>query len=77
MVTVIRMSEENDREDQPGAGAYAAVQKTPSPACGRTDELAPDVTSEVAGVCPRCTGTGQTCLIDLMYAEAFPSQRRH
>ncbi|MDZ7713507.1 MAG: hypothetical protein U5L06_10520 [Rhodovibrio sp.] len=47
------------------------------PACGRVQELAGDVVGEVMRACPRCTGSGPDCLIDLMYAEAFPSRQSH
>jgi hypothetical protein len=53
------------------------TDQEPEMACGRGDHLAPDVAQIVHAQCPRCMGTGSTCMIDLVYAEAFPSRRNH
>ncbi|MBK1670750.1 hypothetical protein CKO28_22285 [Rhodovibrio sodomensis] len=71
------MADENEPDD-PGAPELApASGQAGAPACGRVQDLAGDVVAEVTRACPRCAGTGPDCLIDLMYAEAFPSLRSH
>ncbi|MBK1696066.1 hypothetical protein [Rhodovibrio salinarum] len=71
------MADENDPEDPQHAELFPQGTQIAMPACGRVQDLASDVVGEVMRACPRCTGTGPDCLIDLMYAEAFPSQKRH
>jgi hypothetical protein len=72
-----QMTDENDRDDPSQGETPRTPMTTGAPACGRVQELAGDVVGEVMQACPRCTGSGTDCLIDLMYAEAFPSQQRH
>jgi hypothetical protein len=55
----------------------AAPEEAPAMTCGRGDHLAPDVAQIVRAQCPRCTGTGTACMLDLVYAEAFPSRSSH
>lgn len=72
-----QMADENDPDDPTQPEIAPAPLVAAAPACGRVQDLAGDVVGEVTRVCPRCTGTGPDCLIDLMYAEAFPSRQRH
>ncbi len=72
-----KMCDETNPED-PSRGEVAATPTiADTPACGRIQDLAGDVMGEVTRACPRCTGGGTACLIDLMYAEAFPNHHRH
>jgi hypothetical protein len=48
-----------------------------TPTCGRGAHLAADVQALVSDQCPRCSGTGPQCLVDLLYQEAFPSTETH
>ena len=72
-----QMTDDNDRDDGIQSEPARAPMTAAAPACGRVKELAGDVVGDVMQACPRCTGTGTACLIDLMYAEAFPSRERH
>ena len=71
------MADEKDPKDPTQREIAATPMTDGAPACGRVQELAGDVVGEVMRACPRCTGSGSDCLIDLMYAEAFPSQQSH
>jgi hypothetical protein len=71
------MADESDPDEHAAPERGPAARAVPSPACGRVQDLAGDVVGEVMQACPRCTGSGPDCLIDLMYAEAFPSRQRH
>jgi hypothetical protein len=74
---IVAMANENDPDDSTQPELATANLIEAAPACGRVQDLARDVVSEVTQACPRCTGTGPDCLIDLMYAEAFPSRQQH
>ena len=76
-IYISAMPNDNDPDDSSQSELATANLIETAPACGRVQDLARDVVSEVAQACPRCTGTGPDCLIDLMYAEAFPSRQQH
>ena len=71
------MPDESDPDAHAAPERDPAAHAVPTPACGRVQDLAGDVVGEVMQACPRCTGSGPDCLIDLMYAEAFPSRQWH
>ena len=75
-IFISAMANQSDPDDpaRPEITLTSPVEGTP--VCGQVRDLAGDVVSEVMQACPRCTGTGPDCLIDLMYAEAFPSRQR-
>ena len=75
-IYISAMANQSDPDDptRPEIGSASPVED--APACGRAQDLAGDVVGEVMQACPRCTGTGPDCLIDLMYAEAFPSRQQ-